>query len=327
MKAFFRFVFLTLPWTPLLTMTAENLKVGMIGLDTSHVIAFTQLLNNPKHADHVAGARVVAGFKGGSPDVVSSRTRVDKFTRQLQDDFGVTVYPTIESMCDQVDVVMLMSVDGRPHLKQAIPVLEKGKPMFIDKPVAGSLRDALEIFRLAGEKNVPVFSSSSYRFYDSMLTLKAKPVGTIRSAISYGPCSLEPHHPDLFWYGVHPTEALFTIMGIGCQTVTRVTTESTDVVTGIWNDGRVGVFHGLRNSRRTPHQVTVFGSDDFAVQEGKGGYANLVKEIVSFFKTGVAPVLPDETIEIFAFMEAADESKRLGGIPVSIADVIEKNRQ
>jgi len=316
------------PLLPLLLLSvvlpalqAAELRIGMIGLDTSHVIAFTRLLNDDSHKDHVPGGRVVAAFKGGSPDVESSRTRVDGFTRQLESEFGVRILSTIEALCAEVDAVLLESVDGRPHLEQARPVILAGKPLFIDKPVAGSLPDAVEIYRLAAEHKVPVFSSSSYRFYESMQTLRREEVGDIRSVISYGPCSKEPHHPDLFWYGVHPTEALFTILGPGCESVVRTATENTDVVTGVWSDGRVGTLHGLRNGK-TPHQVIVFGTQKVAMQEGSGSYAPLVAEIMSFFRTGTPPVTPRETLEMFAFMEAADESKRQEGRPVSIRDTL-----
>jgi predicted dehydrogenase len=305
---------------------AADLRIGMIGLDTSHVTAFTSLLNDDKNKDHVPGGKVVAAFKGGSPDVESSASRVDGFTRTLETKWGVKIVPTIEDLCAQVDVVLLMSVDGRPHLEQARPVLKARKPVFIDKPVAGSLRDAMEIYRLAKEAGVPVFSSSSYRFYEGMIELKKTDVGEVRGAISYGPCSLEPHHPDLYWYGVHPTEALYTVMGRGCETVQRTSTAEFDVVTGTWNGGRVGTLMGLR-TKATPHQVIVFGSKAVAQQKSGGNYAPLLREIMKFFQTGIAPVPPEETIEMFAFMEAADESKRQGGKPVKISDVMAKARQ
>jgi len=303
---------------------AADLRIGMIGLDTSHVPAFTKLLNDPNDKNHVPGGKVVVAFKGGSKDIESSWSRVDKYTEQLQKEFGVKIVDSIEELCRQVDVVMLQSVDGRPHLEQARPVFKAGKPIFIDKPLAGSLRDAIEIFRLAKESKVPVFTSSSYRFYDSLVELKKTDVGELRGAISYGPSHLEPHHPDLFWYGVHPTEALFTIMGTGCESVVRTSTPDTDVVTGVWSGGRVGTLRGLRNAN-TPHKVIVFGSKAVAEQKGSGDYAPLVREIMKFFQTGIAPVSPEETLEIFAFMEAADESKRQGGQPVKISDVMKKH--
>jgi hypothetical protein len=306
--------------------TAAELRLGMIGLDTSHVIAFTSLLNKTNSKDHVAGGKVVAAFKGGSSDVVSSSTRVEGYTRQLQEQFGVKIVASVEELCQQVDAVLLESVDGRPHLDQARPVIKARKPLFIDKPVAGSLRDAIEIYRLAKENNVPVFSSSSYRFHEEIVALKKTDLGEIRNVISYGPAHLEAHHPDMFWYGVHPTEALFTIMGTGCETVVRSTSQDSDVITGTWSGGRIGTLVGLRTAK-TPSKVMVFGSKDVAEQKpGSGGYAPLVHEIVKFFQTGVAPVSAEETIEMFAFMEAADESKRQGGKPVNIKELLARNR-
>ena len=301
-----------------------DLRIGMIGLDTSHVIAFARLLNDTSDENHVPGGKVVAAFKGGSPDLEASWSRVDGYTKQLQTDYGVVIVDSIEALCDRVDAVMLESVDGRPHLEQARPVIRAGKRLFIDKPIAGSLRDAIEIYQLARQQGVPVFSSSSYRYYDSLVKVKNSDVGDIRSVISYGPAHLEPHHPDLFWYGVHPTEALFTILGTGCETVVRTTTADTDVVTGLWTGGRVGTLQALRKGP-TPHKVIVFGTKAVAEQQGSGDYAPLVREIIRFFQTGVAPVSPVETLELFAFMEAADESKRLGGQPVGIQNILARH--
>lgn len=302
---------------------AQELKIGLIGLDTSHVIAFTEIINIKEHKEHVPGGKVVAGFKGGSADIPSSADRVEEYTRQLRSKFGVKIYPTIEELCANVDVVMLTSVDGRPHLEQARPVLKAKKPLFIDKPLAGSLKDAVEIVKLARQENVPVFTSSAYRFYTSLQELKKTDVGELKGAISYGPASTEEHHPDLYWYGVHPAEALYTIMGQGCETVVRVATKDTDVVTGVWKDGKVGTLRGLRNAA-TPHRVIVFGSKSVAEQRGSGSYGPLMVETMKFFQTGVPPVPLEESLELFAFMEAADESKRQGGRPVQLKEVLAK---
>lgn len=298
------------------------LKLGLIGLDTSHVIAFTKVLNNPDDPDHVPGGRVIAAYKGGSPDLESSASRVDGYTKQLEEEFGVQIVPTIEALCDMVDAVLLTSVDGRPHLEQVRPVFAAGKRVFIDKPLAGSLEDAKAIVALGKEHNVPWFTSSSYRYYESLQQLKQKDVGEVRGAISYGPSHLEPTHPDLFWYGVHPTEALYTIMGTGCQSVSCMVTDEFHVATGVWEGGRVGTLYGLRTGA-TPNKVIVFGSKAVAEQEGSGNYAPLVAEIIQFFRTGEPPIAPEESLELFAFMEAAHESIRRGGAPVSIAELLQ----
>ncbi len=305
---------------------ADDLKIGVIGMDTSHVTAFTKLLNDTTTPDHVPGGKVVAAFKSGSADIPSSIERVEEYATVMQRDFGVKFVPTIEALCGEVDCVLLLSVDGRPHLAQARPVIAAKKRLFIDKPVGGTLRDAIEIFRLAKDANVPVFTSSAYRYYDTMIEVKKADIGEIRSAISYGPSPLEAHHPDLFWYGIHPTEALFTVLGRGCESVMRTSSADADTITGTWSGGRIGVLHAIR-TKPLPHKVSVFGSNGFAEQKpGVETYAPLVREVVNFFQTGIAPVTPEETLEIFAFMEAADESKRRGGGAVKLSEVVEKAR-
>ncbi len=305
---------------------AAPLRAGIIGLDTSHVTAFTQLLNNPQPRGELAGVRVVADYPGGSPDIPSSRDRVAGFTKELHDKYGVEIVDSIDELLKKVDVVLLESVDGRPHLAQVRAVFQARKPVFIDKPVAGTLADAIAIYDLARESGTPCCSSSSLRFSPGIAGMQSNPkVGDVVGCDAYGPCHLEGHHPDLFWYGVHGVEALYTIMGTGCQAVSRVQTEGTDLAAGVWKGGRIGTFRGLRQGA-SDYGATVFGSKGIVPSGGYGGYEPLVVEICKFFRTGKPPVSAAETIEIFAFMEAADESKRQGGTPVALETVMARAR-
>ena len=301
---------------------AAELRIGLIGCDTSHATAFTAILNDAAAKNHVAGAKVVAAFPSSSPDIESSVSRVDGYIQTLRDKYGIKIVGSIEELCKEVDAVLIESVDGRPHLAQAKPVIAAHKPLFIDKPIAASLPDTLEIFRLAKEAKVPIWTGSAYRFYPTLVEVKAANVGEVRAAISYGPAHLESHHMDLAWYAVHPVEALYTVLGQGCESVSRVSTADTDVVTGTWSGGRTGTLVGLR-TKPLPHKVTVFGSTAVAEQKSGGDdYAPLVAEIVKFLQTGVAPVPAEETIEMFAYMAAADESKRRNGAPVKLSEVL-----
>src|SRR5438552_206503 len=94
------------------SLTAQ-IRLGIVGTDTSHVIAFTKLLNDPKNKDHIPGARIVAAYKGSSPDIESSASRVDKYAAELQKDWGVEFVPDIPTLCQKVDAVLLASLDGR----------------------------------------------------------------------------------------------------------------------------------------------------------------------------------------------------------------------
>lgn len=305
----------------LLAQTGDaDIRIGMIGLDTSHSIAFTKLINSSDE-EQFAGMRVVAAYPHGSPDIETSKSRIPKYTAEMTA-MGIEITAGLPELIAQVDAVLLETNDGRPHLEQVVPVLRAGKPCFIDKPIAGSLADCLAIFQLAEHYNVPVFSSSSLRYGKQTQAARNGALGDITGCTTWSPCSLEPTHPDLFWYGIHGVESLFTVMGPGIETVTRVQTEQYELVAGVWRDGRIGTFRGLRAGRRG-YGGTAFGSEGIGPVGGSDGYAPLVAEIARFFRTRAVPVDAAETIDIYAFMEAADESKRRGFVPISVAEVIE----
>src|SRR5438034_7363076 len=248
-------------------------RAGMIGLDTSHVPAFAKIFNNPKATGDIAGIRIVAGYPGGT-DIPASRDRVKGFTEQLRG-MAIEIVDTIPQLLDKVDVVLLESVDGRIHLQEATPVIKAGKPLFIDKPVAGSLADAIAIYELAKKHNVPCFSSSSVRFSPGIQELlKNEQLGTIVGAVTWGSCTYQEGTPDMFFYGIHGIEPLYVLMGTGCETVTRIQTKDADLVSGVWKDGRVGTYRGIRRNK-ADFGAVAFGSK--AIMQGgkEAGYEAL----------------------------------------------------
>lgn len=301
---------------------AQSIRVGIIGLDTSHAVAFTQVLNGDPQAPEVMGARVVAAYPQGSKDIESSTKRVPELTEKVKS-HGVKIVDSIDELLDLVDVVLLESNDGRPHLEQLRPCLEAGKPTFVDKPVAGSLADAIKIYEEAKAAGVPVFSSSSLRFgFDTQEVMKGK-IGEVSHAETRSPASLEPSHPDLFWYGIHGVEALFSVLGPECVSVQRGVTKDGQIeVMGTWSGGRTGVFREASAQDKPKFGGMAKGAKGEAPIGSFDGYEPLLHRIVHFFRTGQAPVTAEETVAIYAFMEAADESKRRGGAEVKIADVM-----
>jgi len=304
----------------------EGTRIGIIGLDTSHCIAFTKALNDPKAGPEFAGYKVVAAYPtAGSSDLPASIDRIAGFTEQVKQQ-GVEIVGSIEALLNKVDVVILETVDGRKHLEQALPVIKAGKRIFIDKPVAASLKDALTIFEAAAKYNVPVFSSSSLRYIVGAKEIGEGKIGKVVGADTYGPARYEKTHPDLFWYGIHGIEALFTVMGVGCKNITRINTVDTDMLVGTWKDGRIGSYRGTRSGKGNFGGI-VFGEKGDEVLGEFKGYNPLLEKIIEFFKTGVVPVTADETLEIIAFMEAADESKLKGGIPVDIQTIMDRAKK
>ena len=301
-------------------------RIGIIGLDTSHSTEFTKSFNKEDASPDLGGYKVVAAYPQGSRDIESSTSRVPGYIEEVKK-YGVEIVDSIPKLLEKVDVVLLESNDGRVHLEQAIPVFRSGKRMFIDKPVAGSLADAFAIFRAAEDLKQPVFSTSSLRYMTNMDDIiKDRNAGLIEGAETFGPAMLEATHPDFYWYGIHGVEALYTIMGTGCQTVSRVHTPNTDVVAGVWEGNRIGTFRGRRTAGRS---LYTYGGNAFLANSIKNisenpGYDPLLKEVVRYFRTGVSPVTSKETLEIFTFMEAADESKRRNGAAVSLAETAQK---
>lgn len=301
-------------------------RIGMIGLDTSHVTAFTAILNDPAHPNHVPGAKVTAGFKGGSPDMARSYERIEGYTKELQEKWQVEVVDTIPALCGKVDAVMLTSVDGRTHLEQARPVIDAGLPLFVDKPLAASYADAKEIYRLANAKKVPIFSASSVRYYADVKAVAAESkIGDIKGAAVWTGGLVEPGHPGLFFYGIHGVEFLYTILGPGCDEVSYQVGSEQDVVVGRWKGGRIGTLRVLKEYGRG-FGGALFGTRNATAIPARTGryypamYSELLQRIVPFYKTGKSPVPDAETLEIMAFMHAAEESRK-NGEPYSMSNL------
>jgi len=295
---------------------AADLKLGVVGTDTSHVTGFAAAFNDPASPQHVPGARIVAAYRGGSPDLPSSRDRIDNFTNQLKTKYGVEIVATIAELCARVDGVLLTSVDGRVHLAQAREIVAARKPMFIDKPLASTLNDAREIARIAKAAGVPWFSTSTLRY--GIAPLKN---GDISGLDVWGPGPLEEHHQlDLSWYAIHEAEMLFTVLGRGCQEVTRTATADADVVTCRWRDGRIGTMRALRPSAE--YGAVIFRKNakghDSEMKAVTALPRALDEELVKFFQTGVPPVPNEDTLELMAFLDAAQRSKDAGGRPMPL---------
>ena len=295
-------------------------RVGIIGLDTSHSTAFTKALNTAESAPEFKGYKVVAAYPKGSTEIESSTKRIQGYTEEVKR-LGVEIVGSIEELLQKVDVVLLETNDGRPHLEQALMVMKAGKPMFIDKPLAGSLRDAIAIYDASEKYKVPIFSSSSLRYMETVQDVVNGKIGTVLGADTFSPATIEKTHPDLFWYGIHGVEILFTVMGTGCKQVTRFNGKDTDIVVGEWKDGRIGIFRGTRTGKHD-YGGTAYGEKGNITLGPFKGYDNLLIEIINFFSTGTLPVKREETIEIYAFMEAADQSKRKSSVPVTLESVI-----
>lgn len=292
-------------------------SVGIVGMDTSHSPALVKAINSSEN-----GYYVTTAFTTVSLDFPLSVNRVEKFTAQIEN-MGVKIVQTLEELLDKVDFVLLCTVDGRLHLEQALKIFKARKRVFIDKPLAASLKDVIEIFNLSKKYNIPTFTSSAVRFMEKAQRVRKGSIGKVIGADTFARVSYQPIYPELYWYGIHGIELLFTLMQSGCQRVKRLTTNDFDLVTGDWGEGRIGNYRGMK------YKMGKFGGQAFGdkgvsyLGEFKG-LEPLHYAILHYFNTGEVPVQPKETIEIFAFMEAAHESSRKNGEWITIKSVLDK---
>ena len=303
-----------------------SIKVGIVGLD-AHAVPWTQIIHHPEAKPPISNMRIVAAVAAPSADIPSSTADNEKNIATMRE-LGVEIAGSIDEMLKKVDAVMILSIDGRPHSEQARAVFATKKPVFIDKPVAASLADIIGIFRAAEESGTPCFSNSALRYGPTTAAIANDPqLGRVLGCDTYcNSKSILPGHPDLFYYGIHGCDMLFTIMGPGCKSVTRMKTPTADLVAGVWSDGRLGTYRGILDGQ-VGYGATAF-CEKGIVSAGKfEGYEPLLVEIAKFFKTGKAPMTVENTLEIYAFLEAADESLRQEGRPVSIESTLAKARK
>ncbi|MFC5471195.1 Gfo/Idh/MocA family protein [Cohnella suwonensis] len=302
-------------------MTGKKLRIGIVGLDTSHASAFTQLLHDKNHAYHVPGGEVAVAFPGGSADFEMSYSRIVGFTEQIRNQYGVTIVDSPEAVAEKCDAVLLLSVDGRVHLEQFRRIAAYRKPVFIDKPMAVCSADARAIAELARLHGVPLMSCSALRYAEGLTeALQESESGKVIGMDCYGPMALQPTQPGLFWYGVHTVEMLYRTLGKGCKRVSAVTNEEHDFVIGEWENGMIGT---IRGNRRGNSQFGVLLHRENHTRfidvynHPKSYYASLLEKIMSLFTTGKSDIDVEETFQMIRFMEAANES-RVSGLAVNL---------
>ena len=321
-------------------LAAEPVKIGILGLDNYQAVAFTQLFNTPQEAEELQGVRVVVAWPGTvSEEIPESVQRLPEWTKAMEQ-FQVAIVDSVDACLARCDAVLVMPLDGRRHRSLAEAALKAGKPTYIGRPLAHNFSEAVAILQLADDRQVRCWTSSQHRFSPGFLGMRNHPeVGQVLGADVYGGCPLVPHHADLYWHALHGIETLFTIMGPGCESVRCTSTPVAEVVTGTWKEGRVGTFRGLKTGA-VKYSATVFGDKGVSISGVYGhgvpvngvaptndkymGYEGIARELGKFFKGGPLPVSHAETLEIFAFMEAAHESKRTGGAEVKLSTILEK---
>jgi predicted dehydrogenase len=286
-----------------------DLRVGLVGVNTSHATAFARLLNR---VGVVEGARVTwvwgGELRSGQPD---ASTLARSF-----DIPHVASEPT--EMLAESDLVLVVDDTGQGanHVPLARPFVAAGVPTFVDKPMAIDLVEAKGLFELAAEKGTPVTSSSSLRFAAELDAERARieALGPLSSVVSVGP-------GEWYYYGVHAVEQLYAVTGPGVEWVQRFTWPDRDLAVLSYADGGpTAVVQTLRDAAYAFH-LTAYGKNGLHavhIKDFDAFYTGQVASAVRMARTGQPPVPPAETLELLAVLQAGVRSAETGGARVSV---------
>lgn len=289
-----------------------SIKIALLGLDTSHVKVFTKMISNRLQDQ----AEVMAGYPGGSPDFKASSNRVQEYTQLLAEEYGVEIADSPQAAAEKCDAVMITAVDGRAHPQLLEEVAQIGKPVFVDKPFALSAAAAQQMAETAAKHGIAMMSSSVRRYAVELQdALRDTSGGAICGAESHGVIEFTPTQPGWYWYGIHAVEALYAAMGRGCRSVQAVSENSSELLIGTWEDGRIGIARG--NPHPNVSQGVVLHREKSSEyidtsSDGQEKYFKLLEQVLDMFRTGKAAVPIEETIEIMRFIEAGNESRQSG---------------
>ena len=280
------------------------MNIGIIGLDSSHALAFTRLLHESQDTLFL-DVTVTAAYAGGSPDFPLSVSRVNTFTARMTREYGVRLMPTMQQVAESTDAILILSADGRSHLNQFKAICPYRKPVFIDKPFALSTADASHIIKLAEENQTPLMSASSLRYAEALPECTR---GDILGVDVYGPMHVETTQGHYFWYGIHAAELLYQIMGPGCREVTGFSTDYDDLIIGTWKEGRMGTIRGIQRGAES-FGISLHTRNATRHVSLEPSYKELLKSVMNLFKNDVCTVHPSETLEVIRFLECAEQSR------------------
>lgn len=288
----------------------EEIKVALIGLDTSHTVEFARRMQAPDCAEDqkVHGMEAITCLRFETP--FQDKEGLDKRQAQIEE-WGVKVTEDFDEAIDGCHAIMLEINDGAYHLEYFKKCAALGKPIFLDKPLADNIENARKIYDMAKEKSIRVFSSSSLRYIPN-LDQAAEEVPEAMYASMYGPVGVAPAGSSIVWYGVHAFEMLERAMGIGAKSVFARKDEAGVVAVVDYPDARRGVveltvgvysYGGLVRDKK---KVFPFIADT------KRLYTVELEHVIEFFRGGPPAASMEDALEIMAMLDAAEKSSQSG---------------
>jgi len=287
-----------------------EIKVALIGLDTSHTLEFAKRMQAPDcpAGQRVEGLRAVTCLRFPTP--FQNEAGLDARQKQLEA-WGIKVTTSFEEAVEGCDAIMIEINDPSLHWHYFEKCASLGKMIFLDKPLADTLINGKKVLELVRQNNIPLFSASALRFVPTLEAACLEIQEPIFCTV-YGPLGVAPTGSSVVWYGVHSFEMLQRAMGLGARRLLVQKDENGIVAMVQYAEGRRGVVE-LNNGAfiyggnlRTKEASTSFAVDMSAA------YTDLLLNVSRFFTTGSLPVTLDETIEVMAMLDAARRSDLSG---------------
>ena len=290
------------------------IRIGVVNIDVSHPKAFSEYLIKSNRARYVAVYN--DGFRGDD--------EVEAFIRN----YGLEKRcRSIEELADYVDVGFIQGCNWDKHIEQAMPFIQRGKPVFIDKPIVGSLSDCIKLEKLS-EQGIIILGSSSVRYAEEIVDFASRPEeerGKIMNV--FGTAGV-----DEFNYAIHIVEAIGGICGTGAAAVkfagcSEKDGEKCETFYIRFNSGITAAYNTFQGTWM-PFEVVIMTTKatfQFRIDTGKI-YGALLDRICDYMETGKNNLASIKTItESIKIMLAARISREKGGAEVKLSDIPEND--
>jgi len=288
----------------------EEIRIAIIGLDTSHSVEFPRRMQAPDcpEKNRVEGLRAVTCLRFETP--FTNKQVLDERQKQLEA-WGVKVTEDFDEAVSDCDAIMIEINDPAYHLEYFKKCMKLNKPIFLDKPLADNYENGKAIYDLAKENNVKVISSSSLRYSQNLVDACNK-VEKPAQMYCYGPLGIPPVGSGIIWYGVHCFEMLERGMGLGAISIDVKKDDAGAVAIVEYPDKRRGIVELTVGAYVYGGTLRAENANASYVVDGSMIYTEQLREICKFFKTGEASISIDDALEVINMLDAADKSYETG---------------
>ena len=276
-------------------------KVGIIGSENSHALAFSKLFN----------------LSGDYPDIQVTCVwgEDDQASQTIAKECGVAVTRP-DDMLRQVDAVMVTSRNGALHPGYAFPFIEAGKPAFVDKPIANDGSEAEKLIHTAFEKDVPVMGGSSLKLVDGTLEMKdfarvQREKGELAGGYVFAPVNMDNPYGGFYFYSSHLVETALTIFGYDPVSVTA--SRSKAGIAAILNYDGFDVTLSFTDGMYR-YGATAIAKESVRMREItlEDAYAREGKEFADMLRTGRIPQSEREIVLPIYVLNAIEKSFETG---------------